>query len=721
MTLLLLMLFAVSPRGALHVPDSTRPAPRTAASFEAPPASRARGDFAREAAPLEAGAAAPTRASAPLAAAAPDTAAPVRVLPEVRVERERTLAEARRLAPTAFVRDLRARAAHRALESLADLVAEDASVRVVQYGGLGAFSTLSLRGAPPGQVSVYLDGVPLTSAAHGVANLADLPVTAVERVEVFRSGSPLAYGAPTPGGAVNFITADRASVLSARVATGSFGTWETAASAGGSRGAFDVLAHAGAQTSRGDFAYHDDNGTPQNPGDDSTSTRVNNRFDAASALLRARWRAPHALRVSAGADAFRKAQGVPGLGVVPARNPRLAFERALATLAVQRDAAGVAPGATLRGVVQGERSRYRDREGELGLGRQDSDERFGLSRVAFDLASPPAWRWATMTAGLAAQRERAAPAAITAGLAAPPQSRRETSAAWLDAQLRAANERVLLRAGRRWDRQADHLRAPGIAGTVTRTDRVRELNAPTLGARLRPHEALELRGNWSRSTRAPDFMELFGNQGSVLGNPQLAPEHAESWDAGASLRGARGAWSGSIEWSRHRTDARDLILFQRNSTSSVRARNVSRADLHGEEFGAQLAWKRVLSMTASSAWLSATDRGPSPIYRGKRLPQRPERQSYARVTAAHGRFAASADVLHLSDDYLDPANLQRAPARTLLGASLSARVGPARVTIEGKNLGDRRATDVGGFPLPGRSVFVACELRASGPNEEPQP
>ena len=46
------------------------------------------------------------------------------------------------------------------------LLATAAGVRIVQYGGLGAFSTVSLRGAPPGQVSVYLDGAPLTSAAQ---------------------------------------------------------------------------------------------------------------------------------------------------------------------------------------------------------------------------------------------------------------------------------------------------------------------------------------------------------------------------------------------------------------------------------------------------------------------------------------------------------------------------------------------------------------------------
>ena len=57
----------------------------------------------------------------------------------------------------------------------------------------------------------------------------------------------------------------------------------------------------------------------------------------------------------------------------------------------------------------------------------------------------------------------------------------------------------------------------------------------------------------------------------------------------------------------------------------------------------------------------------------------------------------------------DRINFRRVPARTLLGASLSSRMGRARMTIEGKNLADRVVEDVGGFPLPGRSLFVAIE------------
>ena len=36
---------------------------------------------------------------------------------------------------------------------------------------------------------------------------------------------------------------------------------------------------------------------------------------------------------------------------------------------------------------------------------------------------------------------------------------------------------------------------------------------------------------------------------------------------------------------------------------------------------------------------------------------------------------------------------------------------PLRLVLESKNLGDQQAADVAGFPLPGRSVFLACASR----------
>src|SRR5580765_6649880 len=97
----------------------------------------------------------------------------VLTLPEVRVDRDRERQDAHRRLPTAATSDIPTRAAGRAVENISDLLVQTPGVHVQQYGGLGAFSTVSLRGAPAGQVAVLLDGVPLNSAAHSVTNLAD--------------------------------------------------------------------------------------------------------------------------------------------------------------------------------------------------------------------------------------------------------------------------------------------------------------------------------------------------------------------------------------------------------------------------------------------------------------------------------------------------------------------------------------------------------------------
>ena len=650
-------------------------------------------------------------------------------LPEVRIERERSLSDARRRLPTAFVTDLAAGRSNRALESISEVLVQSAGVHIQQYGGLGAFSTVSLRGAPAGQVSVFLDGEPLTSAAHGVVNLADLPVTAVERVEVYRGLTPLGMGVATPGGAINLVTAAGAELREARLVRGSFDTWEGRATGGSRRGPLAALIHAGYQSSRGDFGYRSDNGTPFNPNDDHAATRVNDRFDAATGLATLTWTPRPGYRATLREDVFRKSQGIPGLGSTPALNAGLRFSRSLTHLETAREGGRWMPRAKLGGGVQRERSRFRDtggefHVGELGLGPHASDDRFAGESYDAGLEWPRLARWISIETAGSIRAERADLSDSADGVPDPPRSRRLTRGASVGLALTPFGDRFTLHAARRWDRIGDHLRSGGLGGVVTAMDVVRELDSPQLGARLAVAAGLELRANWARAARAPDFMELFGNQGSVLGNPALRPERAENRDAGFAWSGALplGA-SGTIEWAHFESRARDLILYMRNSQNNVRAQNVGSAKIRGEELTARLTPMPGLAAMASFTWQSAINQDTYRFWNGRRLPQRPGRQAYARLDFGRGRVRAATDVQYIADNYLDLRNTYRVASRTLVGASLScaAFANGARVVVEGKNLGDNRISDVGGFPLPGRSVFVSLDLRLgpAGPDHQP--
>jgi iron complex outermembrane receptor protein len=658
----------------------------------------------------------------PLAAAA-DSARldSIVVLPEVRVDRARVPTAAERRSPTGTTSTLTAHHSGRAVETLGELLTAAPGVHVDPYGGLGAFSTVSLRGAPPDQVAVYLDGMPLTGAARSTADLSVLPYAAVERVDVYRGTAPLSLGA-SPGGAIDLVTRRDAHGLELRAAGGSFGTWEGGATTGFTGSTLRGLLHVSGQGSRGDFPYLDDNGTPFNTADDSVHARINAGYVSLTTL--------GALELDAAGwsarlheNLFRKQQGVPGLGSIPAADTRLGLTSSLTQLTFTRAGAGAAPGLELGGAFSRDWSHFEDPEAELGLGTHDMHDRFddALARGALD--------WARLPLGFTfesvgeTRREEAHLSDALDGRPDPPPSRRNSVAASLALVWRAPGDRLTLRAARRWDRMWDELHSNGATGasSVTAT---RTLDAPQLGARARLGGGLEARANWSRAAHAPDFTELFGDQGSVLGNPSLVPETAENRDAGLTWT-APSAWSLGIAagWTIFDTRYDDLILYVRNSQSSVRAQNISRARIRGNEGTLRIAAAGGFSASLAFTTQDAVDQGPVVYWHGKRLPQRPAQEGNLRLDWSHRAWGAGASLDWLGDDYLDRYNRYRVDARRLLGATLRAPfVRPTvALTLEGKNLTDDRVSDIAGFPLPGRSFYVALETHlGSAPAPAPR-
>lgn len=668
-------------------------------------------------------AAAPPVATAPASAIAvagrtdplpppPATGDSVLVLPEVRVTRERPLSTARRRLPTAFVTELDARASGRAQVSLAELLTEATGVRVVQYGGLGAFSTVSLRGAPPGQVAVLLDGVPLGSAGHSVVSLSDLPAFAIERVEVYRGLAPFALGAAAPAGAINIVTAPERVPTSLRAVRGSFGTWEARGTAGLRRGRLAVSLIGGTQDSRGDFTYADDNGTPFNTADDSTSVRRNNRFDAASVLANAAWRLDSGTDLRLHSVWFRKRQGVPGLGAVPALGPSLDHDRMLTRLELVRAAAGARPGVRLHGTLLGERTRLHDRSGELAQGPHETDDRVNVKSAGLMLEGPAQPAPLALRATASVRSERARPSDSADPWPDPAESTRHGEAASLSLELHPLGEWFTFHAARRWDRVRDALSGSGLGGTFTNAV-TREFDTPQVGARL-VVRGFEARANWTDGWRPPDFLELFGQEGSVTGNLGLLPENTRSRDFGLAWHSDQDRpLRAIVQWAHYLTDARDLIVYVRSGPSNVKAANISAARIRGDELSVQLGGPAGLSGTASFTWQKAVDTGSVPFWNGRWLPQSPDRQAYARLAWRHRALSVVTDLQVIGRNYLDRRNTYRVDGRTLVGASVSVPLmrDRLRLTLEGRNLGDGRAADVAGFPLPGRSIFLSIEAR----------
>jgi iron complex outermembrane receptor protein len=399
---------------------------------------------------------------------------------------------------------------------------------------------------------------------------------------------------------------------------------------------------------------------------------------------------------------------------VPAYRAHLGFTRVRSRLEVAREGRGAWPAARLAGGLARERTRFRDLEAELGLGRHDTEDRTRGADATLELEwSGRPERWTLIATG-AARREEATLRDAADGAPDPPASRRTGAGGGATVQWRPASLGLTAHAALRIDRLSDDRHWLDTGGLARSSHLRRTLASPQLGIRLRGPWRTEARANWADARRAPDFLELFGNQGSVLGNPELRPERARNWDLGlswsADLAGGRTA---VLDVAHFATRGEDLVVYIRHSQSSVRAENIGRAAIRGEELSLALRAPSGLALTGGLTHLDARDRGPVPFWHGRRLPLRPAWQGYGRLDARRGRLRAVADLQVIGADYLDRANLQPVTGRLLIGSSLTFTPdrGGLRFTLEGRNLGNDRVSDVAGFPLPGRSWFASCELR----------
>ncbi|MDO8838625.1 MAG: TonB-dependent receptor [Parvibaculum sp.] len=118
-------------------------------------------------------------------------------------------------------------------------------LHVVQSGSRGSQTSIFTRGASSNQTLVMVNGLPVNDPASpgGAANLANIPLDNVERIEVVRGPQSALYGSQAMGGVVNIITrtGGEKPVTTLRVEGGTLGTLNTHASTGGATGNVDYF------------------------------------------------------------------------------------------------------------------------------------------------------------------------------------------------------------------------------------------------------------------------------------------------------------------------------------------------------------------------------------------------------------------------------------------------------------------------------------------------
>ncbi len=628
--------------------------------------------------------------------------------------------------------------------TMAEVLGETVGAHVRSLGGLGSFSSLSVRGASPGHTAVVVDGVPLARLGSATADLGRFEPSTFSLVALHRGAIPVELGGAAQSSALELTTAVGPSAdghpLLFSAGAGSFGARHLrgrylGGRADGSLGYHLGLGYAGAD---GDFEYFDDNGTNLNQSDDGFETRSNNGYDQVDAVARLGALAG-AWALAGGARSGWKHQGVPGSASLQSTSASLATWSQMVDGSATRGGAFGRSQLTARaaGFALVELQRYRDLDGEVGLGAQDRRYLTASvgARAGLDAALGPHLASAGAEAGLDlfTDRDLGEGGSRTRG-------RRWLGAVTAADAIQLAGERLRLVPAVRLDlMRTEPVGDPsaGIPEEMPATARNDAFLSPrgSLLARITPDLAAKL--DAGRYLRAPTALELFGDRGFVVGNPDLEAETGESADLGLILAPAAPAGPVDrvyLEAVGFASRSRDTIVLVPTAALVAAAQNLGGALVWGGELVASARAARTVTATANYTYMRSRQRDTLPSYQGKELPQRPRHRLYGRIDLA-GRFAGRlaalwGDASLVSGNLLDPANLDRVPDRALVGAGVMLELGAGlSAALDGKNLADQRVEDIPldppprpdltsapaavsdffGYPLPGRAFYLTLQ------------
>ena len=600
--------------------------------------------------------------------------------------------------------------------SVADALATSAGAQTRSLGGLGAYESVAVRGAAPGQTAVLIDGIPLAKLAQVTVDLGRFALDAFGEVDLYRGAVPVELGGAGVGGAINMITrlgpGDHGERWRASIGAGSFGARHVSIHHGDVFGAWATSTTLGYQSATGDFPYFYNSGTPLNLKDDTTQVRKNNGFDQLDVATRA-GRLDRAL--AGGVRVAYKDQGLPGSVAQPAA------AASMRTLDVIADAHAEQGDARELTYVLVEDQRLADPLGELGPGSQ-------------------ARRYRTLSAGASASYEIAG-VELRAdhftdtddrGMQPTVVGARYGGAAMIAKEIVLAPQLAVTLAAR-----LDTLYTSPAALTVgpmaleavpARWDIV---PSPRVSVRAPIAPDVAIKGSAGYYVRLPTLVELFGDRGFLLGAPDLRPERGPNADLGVVWAPARGL--GAIDRVFVAADVfasrpRNTIAFITTAGFVGRAANIGDTQSYGGELIASVRIARVVSLTANYTRVDTEQISDDRDLAGKPIPRTPGHLAYARADVALPRSSVYADAAYQSTCFLDPASLGEVPARVLIGAGAHVDIGGGMaLALDISNLLDDRVvqlplvppprpdftstpaplTDVAGFPLPGRSVFVS--------------
>ena len=614
--------------------------------------------------------------------------------------------------------------AYKSLESVSETLSERVGVQTRRFGGLGSHSTMSIRGSNPNQVVIYLDGMPLNDAKFGEVNLENLPIDNLERIEVYRSFTPVGFGVSGIGGVVNLVTkkSQDYTVNIVSASYGSFNTSKVSLSRSQKIKAFDYMLFFNRTSSDGNFKFNNENGTPQNISDDRREKRKNNDHQSYSATVKGGYSGGK-YRFSLMNDFFYKDQGMPGIYSNDIGHIRFETLRNIINF-----------GLTTTGLLHKNfntdfklyyslrQDEFDNSRGEyIGLGgsmKQKGCFNSLGSDLTWELILPEAYQDLTLLTSYQYEsyKNRENSYYTSNETQWTPMQHRHRLSLALEDEISVARDRVRIIPQVRYEYWNQRF----ITGDAMFGSSDIELGAVDeshhwgvqLGLKYYPfNDHFYLKANAGTGFRAPTFTELFGDRGYIMGNPQLKPERSINADAGIGYeRDKKISVLDRVfaEYAFFYSLVDDRIIFLHNSQFTMKAQNIDKAEIMGHELSLSLGLFKHLTVSCNYTYQQAIDKGKIPCYRDKHLPHRPVHEASLAVKVRSTYISCRYELSYTGANFRDRYNSAAVYVEERLIHNITVTITPyagISLVVEVKNVDDNRIEDLIGYPLPGISCY----------------
>ena len=603
-------------------------------------------------------------------------------------------------------------------ENIAEIIEKEVGVQVRQSGGLGSFSSVSLRGSSSDQVLVFMDGILLNDASGGGVDLSTIALSDVAAIDIYRGATPINFGSSGIGGAVNIRTLRSKKGLNAS-ASGGYGSFNSRKFNGfinHKPGRFDYLISADYLASDNDFEILNDNGTQWNPNDDRVENRNNAQVEQANLLGKAGYDASDTLRLDLVNQFFVKDQGIPSWNNSPLTRSTLDTIRNITTVKLTADDLTAAHlNTNTRLSYTWKEEEYDDRGGHIGLGQQHNT----YTTDRFDADMFVEWTGDRQNLiGTVNLLHETYESEDHLGKSNPRDSRRDTFSLGLQDSIFLFDDSLIVTPAARYNWIEDTLSAGTSIWDMPLGQENRSDNylTPQIGLVYGPLTWLKLKSNLAKYVRQPSFFELFGDRGLFVGNPDLKEERGINFDIGAECQ-----WAAPVDWFQRlslnaayfHNDVEDLITRVYDARGIGKSVNMSGALIRGVELSGTAEFLDRFRAVANFTHQDPKNESDINAFDGKRLPGRFENSLLGRLEARYAGVTVYGEYVMETGLYYDAANLLPAADKKEVNAGISWAVGSWMFRLEGKNLADEWYEDFNGFPLPGRSFYASVKYTFS--------